>query len=83
MFMYYISSGIGYGFINFIVQDLRDKNSNINNCQSITARTENKDNIDYEGDLEESEDSKDDFQYNEKNDDNLMKMKQDLKMRKM
>ena len=67
MFMHHIGGGVGHSIIDLAAQD-PGGGSDMDNA---AAGTEDEDNIDYEDDAEESEDSKDDFNYDEEDDGDL------------
>jgi hypothetical protein len=69
MFMHHIGRGVGHNIINLIVQDPRveDSDLNMDDGQSTAAGMEDEDNIDYEDNPDELEDSEDDFDYDEEN----------------
>jgi hypothetical protein len=68
MFMRHIGRGVGHSIINLAAQGLGGEDSDMDDA---AAGTEDEDNINYEDDPEELEDSVDDFDCDEENDGDL------------
>ena|ERR1700734_2442693 len=67
MFMHHIGGGVGHSILNLTAQGLEGEDSGMDNGGGTATGMEDGDNIIYEDDLEESEDSEDDFDYDEEN----------------